>query len=78
MFTLLWLKDALERAAKTAAQTVLSVTGLGAVGVDAFALDWTDVLKLAATAAVASVLTSVVSASRDGITPASLIDRPDE
>lgn len=53
--------DAAERAAKTAAQTL--VVFLGADLVDVFAVDWSRAAGIAAGAAVVSVLTSVASAN---------------
>lgn len=60
MFTLVWLKDATERAVKTFAQSLLGVLTLG--GVDVLHLNWGDTFAIAGTATVISVLTSVVSA----------------
>jgi hypothetical protein len=60
MFTLTWLKDAVERAVKTFAQSLLATLTLG--GVDVLHLDWGQTLAVGGTAAVISVLTSVVSA----------------
>lgn len=54
-----FLKDLAERAAKTAAQT--AVTVLGADAVNILAVDWQTVLGLSAGAALVSVLTSVAS-----------------
>lgn len=55
-----WTSTA-ERAAKTAAQVL--VTFLGADLVDVFAVDWTRAAGVAAGAAVISVLTSVASSN---------------
>lgn len=60
MFSTTWLKASAERAVKTYAQAVLAMlTGdtLNIVNVN-----WGDVLGVGALAAVASVLTSIVSA----------------
>lgn len=59
MFTLVWLKDAGERAVKTFAQSVLAILTVG--GVDVLHLNWAQTLSVAATATLISVLTSVVS-----------------
>lgn len=59
MFTLVWLKDAGERAAKTFAQSLLATLSLG--GADVLHLDWAQTLSVATTATLISVLTSVVS-----------------
>ena len=60
MFTLVWLKDAAERALKTFAQSLLATLTLN--GVDILHLDWGQALAAAGTATAISVLTSVVSA----------------
>lgn len=54
-----WL-DALERALKTGAQTVVATIGGGAVGI--FDLDWVMVGSVAALAMVLSLCTSIASA----------------
>lgn len=59
MFTVAWLKDAAERAAKTFAQSLLSLMTVGTAITD---VDWGSALALSGTAAAVSVLTSVVSA----------------
>jgi len=64
MFTLAFWKAAGERAVKTAAQTLVLLIGTGAVGITA--LNWPELLSLTATAALLSVLTSVVSGASDG------------
>jgi hypothetical protein len=71
MFTLTWLKDALERAAKTFAQSLLSLMTLGTAITD---VDWGSALALSGTAAAVSVLTSVVSAGVADKGSASLVD----
>lgn len=62
--TLAFWKDAAVRAVKTFAQVVLALLGTGYVGITT--LDWTHLLGVASTAALASVLTSVVSLSNVG------------
>ena len=64
MFTLAFWKAATERAVKTAAQTLVLLIGAGTVGITA--LNWPELLGLAGTAALLSVLTSVVSGATDG------------
>ena len=53
-----WCIAAGVRAVKTAAQTALAAIGTTAVAITA--LDWPQIAALAATAAVTSVLTSIV------------------
>lgn len=53
-----WLIAAGVRAVKTAAQTALAAMGTTVVSITV--LDWPQIAALAATAAVASVLTSIV------------------
>lgn len=52
-----WASTA-ERAVKTAAQTIIALIGTAQVGI--LALDWEQILSVTATAAVLSVLTSIV------------------
>lgn len=65
--------DAGERAVKTFAQVALVSLGQDAVGVDVFSADWRNVLGLAASAALVSVLTSVASIQAPAMSPASLV-----
>lgn len=55
-----WIAAA-ERAIKTFAQSLLALIGTGAVGI--MDLDWLQMLAVATTATVVSILTSVVSAN---------------
>ena len=55
-----WALGALERALKTAAQTLLALIGTESVGITQ--LDWPGLLSVAAAATVLSVLTSIVNA----------------
>ena len=71
MFTVVFLRDATERAVKTAAQTLLAYFGAGAF--DVLAADWVGGLSLAAGGAVLSVLTSLVSLPVAGNGTASLV-----
>ena len=61
IWTALFWRAALERAVKTLAQTLVALIGTQAVGV--MDLDWGQMLSVAATATVLSVLTSIGSAS---------------
>ena len=54
-----FVKDLLERAVKTAAQTALTLFGANAV--DVLHVDWQTVLGLGGGAALVSVLTSLAS-----------------
>ena len=60
MFTVTWLKDAAERALKSFAGLLLSVLSLD--GANVLTLDWGQTLGLGGTAALTSVLFSIVSA----------------
>lgn len=53
----LWVVAALVRAVKTGAQSLLALIGTTAVSITS--LDWQQMLAVAATAMVASLLTSV-------------------
>ena len=61
MFNIQWLRDAIERALKSAAQAIVLALG-ASQGFDLFAADWQNVAGIAAGATVLSVLTSVISA----------------
>ena len=52
-----WLKAAAIRAVKTFAQTAAAMLGAGAINV--IEVDWLGILGVSATAAVASILTSL-------------------
>lgn len=52
-----WVKAALVRAIKTAAQTAVALIGTNAIGITG--VDWVAVASAAALAAVVSLLTSV-------------------
>lgn len=56
VMTLAWLKAALIRALKTAAQTAL---GLITIGTAAYEIDWRYVASVSAVAALYSMLTSL-------------------
>jgi hypothetical protein len=68
-----WLASA-ERAAKTAAQVLLSLFFVGDVALDVFRFDWLPALGIVAGAVLISVLTSILSAPVTG-TP-SLVGEP--
>ena len=62
--------DALERALKTAAQ---SLVALFVAGVTIMSVDWVDALAVSGTAALVSILTSVASSGRGVSTSASAL-----
>jgi len=72
MLTKKFLLDALERAIKTFAQSLVALLGAGATNI--VLLNWPDMLGVSATAALLSVLTSVVSSSAGDHASASLVD----
>jgi hypothetical protein len=76
MDKLAFWKDAAERAVKTFAQSLVALIGAGAVNI--VLLDWPDIFGISATAALVSVLTSVVSLPIGDNGSASLVsvDRP--
>lgn len=61
MFTLGFWKRALERAVKTAAQSLVALWAVGDVALNAFSIDWSQAAGIAAGAAVLSILTSIIS-----------------
>lgn len=61
MFTKLFWKDALERAIKTTAQTVVALWATGATGV--LDVDWVNAFSVAGLAFIMSILTSVAGVS---------------
>lgn len=64
-----WVKAALVRAIKTAAQTAVALIGTNAIGITG--VDWMAVASAAALAAVVSLLTSVagIPEVREGKSP---------
>jgi len=64
MLTVAFWRAAAERAIKTAAQTLVLLIGTGSIGITS--LNWPELLSLTATAALLSVLTSIVSGVSDG------------
>lgn len=60
-FNAVFLKDAVERAVKTFAQTVVGLLGADTV-LSVVDVDWGQMVGVGATAAVLSLLTSVASA----------------
>lgn len=64
-----WIKAALVRAVKTAAQTAVALIGTNAIGITG--VDWVAVASAAALAAVVSLLTSVagIPEVREGKSP---------
>jgi hypothetical protein len=67
-----FIRDAAERALKTAAQALLGFFGVGLL--DVINADWTGGLSIALGAAVLSVLTSIVSLPISGNGTASLVN----
>ena len=61
MFTSQFLRQTLERAIKTAAQSAILVFGVGEV--NALEVDWGDVVGFGAGGFILSVLTSLVTAN---------------
>lgn len=74
MFTRTFLIPAVERAAKTVAQTLLSLFLVGDVAFNLFTFAWGPALGIAAGAAVISMLTSVVSYRLGPMGSPSLVD----
>jgi hypothetical protein len=66
MFTLAFWKAASERAAKTAAQSALTVYFVGDVALNAFQADWGNMAGIGLGGAAFSVLTSIASGFADG------------
>lgn len=66
MFTLTFWKATLERAVKTAAETVLAVYFVGDVALNALEADWLNMGGIAAGGFIGSVLFSLASGARDG------------
>lgn len=64
-----WVKAALVRAIKTAAQTAVALIGTNAIGITG--VDWMAVASAAALAAVVSLLTSIagIPEVREGKSP---------
>lgn len=64
-----WIKAALVRAIKTAAQTAVALIGTNAIGITG--VDWAAVASAAALAAVVSLLTSIagIPEVREGKSP---------
>lgn len=64
-----WIKAALIRAIKTAAQTAVALIGTNAIGITG--VDWVAVASAAALAAVVSLLTSIagIPEVREGKSP---------
>ncbi|WP_024356672.1 holin [Leucobacter chironomi] len=73
MFTLVFWRDAIERAIKTAAQTATALIGTGMVGI--LDVDWVQVGSVTLVAAALSVLTSIGSGPVADPGTASLVRR---
>ena len=74
MFSKVFLLDVTERAIKTFAQVLLSALTMENANV--FELSWSQMLKLAVSASVVSVLTSIVSSGLRERGTASLVVNP--
>lgn len=61
MFTISWLRDAVERSLRSAAQAVILALG-ASQGFDLFTADFANIAGLATGAAVLAFLTAVVGA----------------
>lgn len=72
MLTKAFILDAVERAAKTFAQSLLALVTVGAA---VTTIDWGTALEISATATVISLLTSVVSLPLGDSGTASLVKR---
>ena len=73
MFTKLFWKDAVERAIKTMAQTLVTLWLTSDAVFNVLTVDWTQAIGVAVGAGVLSVLTSVGSAATSGTDTASLV-----
>ena len=73
MFTKLFWKDAVERAIKTIAQTLVTLWLTSDAVFNILTVDWTQAIGVAVGAGVLSVLTSVGSAATSGTDTASLV-----
>lgn len=71
MWSLGFWRDAVERAVKTAAQTVV---GLLVAGVTVLNIDWGQAAAVTGTAALASILTSLISTGVGDHESPSLVD----
>lgn len=70
MLTRAWVKDALERALKTAAESLIATLALGTGLLD---VDWVTSLSIAGLATVLSLLSSLASAGVGQVGTASLL-----
>ena len=73
LYTMLFWKDASERAIKTIAQTLVTLWLTSDAVFNILTVDWQQALGVAVGAGVLSVLTSVGSAARSGTDTASLV-----
>lgn len=73
MWTAAFWKDAVERALKTLAQTLLSVLVVGGVVLNIFTVDWVNALGIGLGAMIVSLLTSILSSFVGSSDTASLV-----
>lgn len=73
MWTAGFWKDAVERALKTLAQTLLSVLVVGGVVLNIFTVDWVNALGIGLGAMIVSLLTSILSSFVGSSDTASLV-----
>lgn len=73
MFNKAWVIDTIERAIKTAAQTFLVVSGLSESVTGVISVNWLAAVQVSLWAALASVLTSAISAKATNRDSASLV-----
>ena len=76
MFSLAWVKDAVERAIRTAAQVLLGFLVVGETGL--LDVDWQQALSVTAVAAIASILMSIVATGVADKGTAGLTRKPPE
>ena len=73
IFSLVFWKDAFERAIKTAAQAALGLWAVADQGFEVLSVDWRTALVAAGSGALLSVLTSIISAPLSSDETASLV-----
>jgi hypothetical protein len=73
IFSLVFWKDATERAIKSAAQAALGLWAVADQGFDVISVDWRTALVAAGSGAVLSILTSIISSPLSSDDSASLV-----